>query len=449
MAGYRGRLERESERYELRPGAFDRLIERHRKKERRRQIGSGILACVVFAAGAWGALALVRKVRPATHLSSVSISISNVTELHPLWTAQRAAYTSLNVVYSPEAGGLVFVADNDANSLLAYRADCGRGGADCQPEWSAPILRPYVHMRSVSGPAAGEGSVFVGADRLYAFSASCQPVDGICRPLWKSPPTRSFRYSTPAVGSSRVFVTTDTRMYAFPSNCGMSGATCNPVWVGLAHGGLQAPATDGEMVYVASDKLYAFSANCGTGGAACRPAWTADVSSSAAPAVDGGMVYIASDKLYAFRSDCGRGGATCSPSWSAEIGASGEPGFPPVVTDGVVYVGGDRLYAFPANCGNEGSTCQPLWRGPRQASFHERWLTPTVVNGVVFTASDRAYAFAVGCDMGGPVCEPLWVGPVSHILYSRAVQGLTASGQALYVVSGSGVITAFGIPTRP
>jgi hypothetical protein len=364
-----------------------------------------------------------------------------------LWTAQRAAYTSLKVVYSREAGGLVFVTDNDVNSLLAYGADCGRGGADCRPEWSAPILRPNVHMRSVSDPVAGEGSVFVGADRLYAFPAACQAIDGICGPLWKSPPTNSFRYSTPAVGSNRVFVTTGTRVYAFPSNCGTSGATCSPVWVGLANGGLQAPATDGKLVYVASHKLHAFAADCGTGGAVCRPVWTADVSSSAAPATGGGMVYVASDKLYAFRSDCGTDGTTCSPSWKAKIGSSAEPGFPPVVANGVVYVGGDRLYAFPANCGNEGATCQPLWRGPSQASFHERWLTPTVVNGVVFTASNRPYAFAVGCDTGGAVCEPLWVGPVSHILYSRAVQGLAASGQALYVVSGSGVITAFGIPT--
>jgi hypothetical protein len=59
MSDLRSGLERESERFDLAPGALERVLDRHRRKEARRRIGAGVVALVVAAFGIWGALSLV------------------------------------------------------------------------------------------------------------------------------------------------------------------------------------------------------------------------------------------------------------------------------------------------------------------------------------------------------------------------------------------------------
>jgi hypothetical protein len=70
MPDFRQNLERKSERFELAPGALDRLFERRRRKQRGIRIRAAVLALVVAAAGTWGAISGLRDIgterRPAT-----------------------------------------------------------------------------------------------------------------------------------------------------------------------------------------------------------------------------------------------------------------------------------------------------------------------------------------------------------------------------------------------
>jgi hypothetical protein len=69
MPDFRQDLERKSERFELTPGALDRLFERRRRKQRNIRIRAAVLALVVGAVGTWGAVSALREIgterRPA------------------------------------------------------------------------------------------------------------------------------------------------------------------------------------------------------------------------------------------------------------------------------------------------------------------------------------------------------------------------------------------------
>jgi hypothetical protein len=70
MTDYRQALEREGERFDLAPGALDRLFDRRKRKIRNQRIGAGLVALVVLVAGAWGVVSLLgglaSQPRPAT-----------------------------------------------------------------------------------------------------------------------------------------------------------------------------------------------------------------------------------------------------------------------------------------------------------------------------------------------------------------------------------------------
>ena len=59
MTDYRRALDRESERFDLAPGALDRLFDRRGRKIRNQRIGAGLVALAVLAAGVWGAVSLL------------------------------------------------------------------------------------------------------------------------------------------------------------------------------------------------------------------------------------------------------------------------------------------------------------------------------------------------------------------------------------------------------
>lgn len=61
MPDFRQNLERKSERFELAPGALDRLFERRRRKQRNIRIRAAVLALVVGAVGTWGAVSALRE----------------------------------------------------------------------------------------------------------------------------------------------------------------------------------------------------------------------------------------------------------------------------------------------------------------------------------------------------------------------------------------------------
>lgn len=59
MTDYRQALDREGKRFDLAPGALDRLFDRRKRKIRNQRLGAGLVALVVLAAGAWGAISLL------------------------------------------------------------------------------------------------------------------------------------------------------------------------------------------------------------------------------------------------------------------------------------------------------------------------------------------------------------------------------------------------------
>ena len=55
-------LERESERFDLAPGAFDRFSDRRRRKDRNQRIRAGLGAGIIVAVLVWGALSMLSDV---------------------------------------------------------------------------------------------------------------------------------------------------------------------------------------------------------------------------------------------------------------------------------------------------------------------------------------------------------------------------------------------------
>lgn len=74
MSDYRQALDRESERFDLAPGALDRLLERRRQKDRNQRIRAGLGAAIIVAVFAWGAASVLGHVasgpRPASSPTS-------------------------------------------------------------------------------------------------------------------------------------------------------------------------------------------------------------------------------------------------------------------------------------------------------------------------------------------------------------------------------------------
>lgn len=60
MTDYRRVLDRESERFELAPGALERVLERGKRKDRHQRIGAGLVAFVVLAIGSVVAVSAFR-----------------------------------------------------------------------------------------------------------------------------------------------------------------------------------------------------------------------------------------------------------------------------------------------------------------------------------------------------------------------------------------------------
>jgi hypothetical protein len=80
MADLRSALDRESERFDLAPGALDRLFERRRRKDRNQRIGAGLIVLVILAVSGWGAVSVLGG--SATHPRPASSSSSGPGRLY-------------------------------------------------------------------------------------------------------------------------------------------------------------------------------------------------------------------------------------------------------------------------------------------------------------------------------------------------------------------------------
>lgn len=59
MSELRGALDRESERYDLAPGALERTLDRQRRKSQRRRIGAAVVALAIAGLSVWAVMSLV------------------------------------------------------------------------------------------------------------------------------------------------------------------------------------------------------------------------------------------------------------------------------------------------------------------------------------------------------------------------------------------------------
>jgi YVTN family beta-propeller protein len=139
MSKYREPLERESQRFELAPGALERMHRRRRRRDRNRRMGAGVLALVVAASGA---LLLVRAF--------------GATRPDPVPASQPRIAGRFTVGTQPEAvavvDGSVWVADSRDRAV--FRLDPGSGEI-LQVIETPPELGPPVHL------VVGEGGVWV------------------------------------------------------------------------------------------------------------------------------------------------------------------------------------------------------------------------------------------------------------------------------------------------
>jgi PQQ-like domain len=432
---YRKILEGEAERFDLSPGAFDRLLERQQRKARTRRVAAGATAFLVAAAGIWVATTAFRR-QPSPGLPE-RITPANVSRLQLVWAASVGAPASTPVV-THNTVYLTAGAPGANLRLYAFPISCDSADS-CRPSWYAE-LGPAERL---TRPAVAGGRVFATGDRLHAFPALCAEDGGRCDPIWTSSTSPSARYSSPLVAGDVVYVTSGTSLDAYRAS-GPAGAI-DPLWSGPSGGGVNPPAVGGGNAYTVAhpEGLSAFPLDCQTGTETCQPIWQASAGESDAPGVVATeqAVFATTTRLSAFASDCGS--SRCDQLWFSE-GIRSIRNSPPVVGDGEVYVGGDRLYAFSLECGGE--SCPPQWVGPEQRdpSLPEprSWSDTAVQANMVFSSTDRPYAFPTRCGQGGSVCAPLWVGqPIT----GAAFTAIGVSDRVVVQTAADGSIRAFAV----
>jgi hypothetical protein len=441
MSDLRDLLEDRRRAHRPQAGAFHRLVRRRARNQRNQRIAAAAVALVLLAGASWGAIALreATRQRPA----GPPISRSNVSKLRLAWTASIGGRVT---PVSPVAGnGVIYVA---ADRLYTFPSSCPGTRCDLLSTWEPP------RWPVVSGPAVAGELVFVSAGSLYALSAECLAGPGDCPPEWIAPrqPGDAAGYSTPTVSGGVVYVNSSLGPYGFRVSCSSGGRECSPMWHGVESGGFSAPAVEGGRVFVnGEERLSAYPAACPGSPLVCRPLWSAPHAGSlSSPVAGDGMVFVhhGSSTLYAFRQNCRSDGGTCPPVWSWRGPFDDNPS-DVVVSQGIVYVGGSdgRLFAFASDCAGGGRTCRPLWSASSEAppSFTAQPPAPVVADDVVFVYTDRLSAFPVSCS-GGDDCRPLWS---SDVLTARShLTSPLVTDRAVYAVSPLGVVYAFTVMGR-
>jgi outer membrane protein assembly factor BamB len=442
MSDLRELLEDRRRAHRPEDGAFDRLARRRARSQRNQRIAAAVVVLIVLAGAAWGAIALRESTRPRP--AGPPVSSLNVSKLRLAWSGSIGG---LAAPATPVAGnGVIYVA---ADRLYTFSSACH--GTRCGPSsvWAPP------QWPTVSRPAVASDLVFVSAGSLYALPAECLVEPGPCEPAWMAPRRSGDMtgYSAPAVAGGVVYVNSSLGPYGFPVNCGSGGRECSPVWHGVEPGGFSSPAIEGGRVFVnGQERLSAYPVACQPDPLVCRPLWsTPHGGALSSPVVGDGMVFVhhEASTLYAFRQDCRSDGGTCAQSWSWSGPFDGNPS-DGAVSRGMVYIAGPdgRLFAFLSDCGGQEGTCDPLWSVSSQASprFVAQASAPVVADDLVFVYRDRLSAFPATCSGRAGDCRALWT---SDVLAGQShLTSPLVTDQAVYAVSPSGVVYAFTVVDR-
>ena len=119
--------------FEPEPMAFERLVRRRLRREKRQRVNAVAIAAIV----ALGGVALLFKLG-SSEGQVPAITPANVHSLSMAWTANVGAGPSSPVIEGDE----VFVLADDR--LFAFPLECGRAGSSCSPLWTAAV-GPGIH----------------------------------------------------------------------------------------------------------------------------------------------------------------------------------------------------------------------------------------------------------------------------------------------------------------
>jgi outer membrane protein assembly factor BamB len=408
-------LERRRRAHVPEPGAFDRLVDRRRRKERNQRLATIVLVLAISAASVW---AFVRAGSEGGRPATPPIDRSSVDRLEVAWTAAVGGATApvlagdlafvgseggilsaidvhtgtvvwlgrLGDPITSEAavsGGRVFV-HTSAGTLSAFETSCGTGGETCLPTWTA-----RTGGDGAPPLATGDLVIVSTGDRLLAFDAECGTGGDLCEPTWTGiaePVSGTGPPAVPALAEGTVWTTIGEDSTIFPLPCQVpNGGVCEPLNHRFTGGVGTGPIAGGGMIFVGSTGgyVYGYPADCTT---VCGANWRALATDPTRPAVAGGIVFVSGAPdggLAAVPQGCRSDGAVCEPIWTGDI--HGMPTSDVIVSNGVVYVGssdGD-LYAFLARCE---APCSPL----ATIRIGSSARTPAIWNGqaVLVTAHD-------------------------------------------------------------
>jgi outer membrane protein assembly factor BamB len=418
------------------------LTLRRDRKQRRQRVGAFVVAVAVVAA-VFVAFCQVLRADQREQPATPSITVSNVDQLHPVWSG--ASGRSLTA--SSVADGSVFVATRTTGTkgmLYAFPADCG--STDCPPTWTATV-GPWMTQ-----PIVADGHVFTVSVRdssnptlprkLYAFDATCGSDAADCEPAWTADVSGvSLPWVAPIVRHGSVYVATTSGIDVFPARC--EGSSCGPDAILETGSPVTSMTMSDDLLFagtggVGHRNVSAFELSCS---ASCSPAWTIPTDAWVSGlSTDGDRLYVGTSAgyrgagpgfgAYSIAACAARRGA-CDPMWVADrrgdVVSSSESGGYVLVEDF------DAISTYPADCGTRGETCRPTW------TYRDRGLTqglvPVAQGGLVFTATrDSGEVFAFSIDCADP-CRPTW----TEYAGMGALGGVSVTSERVIASSEDGV----------
>ncbi len=264
-------LEAERRSVAPRPGGFDRLMRRRKRRQTSQRLGAALVALALAGGATWG-LAVAFRSQPVQRPArpAPTIDLSTATRLHVAWSY---ASPDLDPIKPPAVGGGVVLLLGHEHLLRAYPATCGLHVCTAIWKFQLPLL---VSENQPSGPVIDAGKAYVFEDRLYAFDLPCGAEGGeVCRPAWASAPTGPTRFQPDlVVDGSLIVVATDRGLEAYDvARCRRLGSTCRPSWTYQVPGGATGVAVgDGIVVATSPTGVYAFVHPCQKD--LCSPTWT-------------------------------------------------------------------------------------------------------------------------------------------------------------------------------
>src|SRR6266508_2625447 len=190
MAELKDALERESEGFELTPGALDRLLARRSARLRRKRVGAALLALLVAGAGAWGAVRATSSLRPE--------------KPRPATPGSKIAKVTATIVVGPggDQAGLAF---EDGSLWVGHLSKPEVTRVDARTNRVVGRIEVGFHPNSL---VAGFGAVWVrntGDGSISRIDPSTNRVVATIRI-----PGEVGRAPAPAVGAGSVWAADDT-----------------------------------------------------------------------------------------------------------------------------------------------------------------------------------------------------------------------------------------------